>query len=193
MASIVKKSNNIEYLTPPEIYNPLLEFIGLKYFDIDVCCSNNNIPALHYITRKGLHSNFEFALVEPVNSLKLNWVNTCWMNPPFNECPIWVKKAFKEGQNEECEVWCLLPANRFNANYFQKCFAEYDNWFLVLLEGKYNFLNSDACEEINSTNKQNGGLNTPLMILYIGQNHVEYARRWRLEKPICGIVLKKGV
>ena len=37
-----------DYKTPPQIYKGLLLFAGINEFDLDVCCSDENIPAKRY-------------------------------------------------------------------------------------------------------------------------------------------------
>ena len=38
-------SNRDDYMTPPEIYEPILKLFHKNKFDIDVCCTQKNIPA----------------------------------------------------------------------------------------------------------------------------------------------------
>ncbi len=83
--------NKNTYLTPPDLIQKALQILALHKgvakiykFDCDVCCSNENIPALSYF-KCG-----EF------DGLKENWKNYNYCNPPFDECAKWVKKAYTE-------------------------------------------------------------------------------------------------
>lgn len=40
-----------DYKTPPEIYKPILEVFNRKEFDIDVACTEHNIPAKRHFTK----------------------------------------------------------------------------------------------------------------------------------------------
>jgi len=54
------KAGRDDYMTPPDIYEPLLKLFGRDKFDIDVCCTKENIPAnIHYTkTENGLHQKW---------------------------------------------------------------------------------------------------------------------------------------
>jgi len=95
-------SNSQEWATPDSVFIPLNDEF---HFTLDVCATQENAK----------HSKF-FSKEE--NALVQNWEkHICWMNPPFNELKLWVKKAFEEGQKENTMVVCLLPA-RTNTTWF---------------------------------------------------------------------------
>jgi len=96
-----------DYMTPPELIENLLKDIGVDKFDLDVCCSQRNIPAnYHYIDYidDGLTSVWE----------KLNW-----MNPPFDVCDKWVKKAYQEQQKGNT-TYSLIPV-RTETKFWHDC------------------------------------------------------------------------
>ena len=41
-----------DYKTPPHIYEPILKYFKMNKFDIDVCCTDKNIPAEKYYTKE---------------------------------------------------------------------------------------------------------------------------------------------
>lgn len=176
MATPDYKAKNQKYLTPPEIYKPVLKFIGKRRFWLDVCCLDKNIPAEFY----------NFASL--TDGLQEKWQRDCWMNPPWDKTEKWLKKAFAEVGANDAEVWCCVPGDRMNSKYFYNLLSQNHNWFGVFLAGRFNFYNPDACVQTNETNKKNGGLNSPVLILYMGKNSDEYEQRWRMEMPIAGIV-----
>lgn len=71
-------SNGNDYKTPPEIYKKALEYFGLSEFSLDVCCSDNHIPAIMH-----------YSLPEH-DGLVMPWVDFSWCNPPYNECKKWI-------------------------------------------------------------------------------------------------------
>jgi len=63
------KSGRDDYMTPPDIYGSLLELFNRNKFDIDVCCTKENIPAnIHYTKNE--------------NGLLQKWSGLCFCNPP---------------------------------------------------------------------------------------------------------------
>lgn len=86
-----------DYLTPPELIKKLLKEIGTDKFDLDVCCSKDNIPALHHIYN-GIN-----------DGLLCDWQKLNWLNPPFDTCDKWIKKAWQEQQKGNT-TYSILPA-----------------------------------------------------------------------------------
>lgn len=85
-----------DYMSPPELVNMALEEKSRAFFDLDVCCSDFNIPAIHYYTDGD------------IDGLKMPWKNLNWCNPPFDTCAKWIKKAFEEQQLGN-ETVMLIP------------------------------------------------------------------------------------
>ena len=50
MATKDYKSLTDDYMTPKEIYQPILNFIEKEKFDLDVCTTKFNIPADYHCT-----------------------------------------------------------------------------------------------------------------------------------------------
>ena len=174
-----------KYQTPKTIYRPILDFCGVKKFNIDVCCDDVNIPALEHFTFDGASRNWLIRWLPTTDHL----IN--FMNPPFDKTKIWLEKAFHEVlKNNNCEVWCVLPGDRLNNNYFTKRLNANSNWFIAALRGRVNFINPALTDEENRINDKNGGYNKPIFIMYIGKNAAEYAQRWHREQPIKSIVMK---
>lgn len=86
-----------DYMTPPGLINNLLKEIGFGAFDMDVCCTEYNIPA-RYHNIDGI-----------IDGLKTDWMKLNWMNPPFDVCDKWVKKAVAE-QEKGNTTYALIPA-----------------------------------------------------------------------------------
>ena len=77
-----------DYMSPVELVNIALENKNRDFFDLDVCASKENIPALnHYID--GIK-----------DGLKEHWHSLNWCNPPFDECAKWIKKHMKSSRRE---------------------------------------------------------------------------------------------
>ena len=174
MADPNYKAKSQKYQTPKDIYSRILFFIGREKFDYDVCASEDNIPASFYYS-------------EEKNGLKQLWFGINFLNPPWKFTRTWLKYAFKQVIQNNCEVWCIIPGDRMNNKFFKDLLTENKNWFGVFLQGKYNFYNPEVTEEENKQNESNGGLNSPVLLLYLGKNAREYEKRWRNEEPIAGI------
>lgn len=119
-----------DYKTPPEIYEKILKYAGLKQFDLDVCCSEHNIPAKNYCD-----SFF-------VNGLQAEWLGKCFLNPPFRETIKWVRKAV-ESVNKygfATEVFAILPGDRFETKFYQECILQNPNCVFAFLQGKQGFI-----------------------------------------------------
>lgn len=128
-----------DYLTPPDIYQMVLDDLGRKEFDLDVCCSMGNIPAKRYYI-EGLQ-----------DGLSLDWDLLNWCNPPYSECEKWVKKAVEEQIKHNTTVM-LLPA-RPETKYWQEYillygFAQNPRVSVKFLRKGYKFLNPDKQEEM---------------------------------------------
>jgi len=101
-----------DYMTPEEVYKPLLVEAGREYFDMDVCCTTNNIPAFYYATESGittfdkeLDARLTFASLDGLNC---NWGLVNWMNCPFDKSRIWIMKAYEQ-QQEGKTTYAILP------------------------------------------------------------------------------------
>ena len=80
-------------MSPPELVKKALAVKNRQEFDLDVCCSDFNIPAIHYYTDGDC------------DGLKMPWKKLNWCNPPFDECAKCIKKAYEE-QQEGNETSC---------------------------------------------------------------------------------------
>lgn len=89
-------SKRSDYMTPPEVLEALLKEIGVEKFDLDVCCTRKNVPA-HNHNIDGV-----------TDGLSVDWQKLNWMNPPFDVCDKWVKKAAKE-QEKGNTTYSLIP------------------------------------------------------------------------------------
>lgn len=121
--------NENDYKTPPELYNEALEFLKIKQFNLDTCCSDKNIPAsFYYMYGKN-------------NGLTEPWRDFSWCNPPFNEAAKWVKKAYDESKNGN-RIAMLLPA-RTETHYWQKYILYNQNVKIKFLRKGPRFLDKN--------------------------------------------------
>ena len=81
--------------TPQDFFDKLdAEF----HFDMDVCATADNAKVKNFISPEE-------------DGLKVTWVGTCWMNPPYGQAiGKWMRKAYQECQDWGCTVVCLVPA-----------------------------------------------------------------------------------
>ncbi len=97
--------STVEWETPQELFDELDAEFG---FNLDVCATKKNAKCPKYYNRRD-------------NSLTKLWrYGICWMNPPYNECAKWVKKAYEESQ-KGATVVCLLPSKTDTAWWHDYC------------------------------------------------------------------------
>jgi len=95
------RSTNQEWETPDAIFEPLNQEFR---FTLDVAASKNNHKCQRYITEKD-------------DALSKSWAGeVCWLNPPYRQVKLWIKKAYIESQNGAVVV-CLVQA-RTNTNWW---------------------------------------------------------------------------
>ena len=117
-----------DYKTPPAIYEPLLKYFKRDKFDIDVCCTDENIPAAKYYTKE------ENGLIQP-------WHGLCFCNPPWNKSIKFVKKALEEIEKDRStEVIFVLSSDKMYINYVQDSFLNNPDCVFLVLRGKQGFI-----------------------------------------------------
>ena len=120
--------NDTEYKTPKELYTKALNFFKISQFDLDVCCSEHNIPATFYYTKAE-------------DGLTSEWMQYNWCNPPFAECKKWVIKAYEE-QQKGSNTALLIPV-RTETAYFHDYILFNPNVYIEWLRKGYCFLDKD--------------------------------------------------
>lgn len=152
-----------DYLTPPEIIEEIFQELSLlgiftgEKFDIDVCCSQRNIPAWSYF------------IDGETDGLKEEWGLTNFCNPPYKTCEKWVKKAFTEFQKGKICI-LLIPA-RTETKYWQEYILQ-DGYttrkgiYVKFLRKGYCFINPD-------TNERMGIYKNPLaIVIFDGRKNI---------------------
>ena len=122
------------YLTPPELVEKALKLINKDKFDLDTCCSEENIPANEYY--KELEHN---GLTEP-------WKQFNWCNPPFDTSRKWVHKAYTEQFKGNTTVM-LLPV-RTETAYWHDYILYNPNVSIFWLRKGPKFLNAETKQEM---------------------------------------------
>lgn len=80
------------WATPQEFFNELNKEFNFK---TDVCATAENAKCLAYYSPEQ-------------DGLLLDWVGSCWMNPPYGrEIGLWMKKAC---ESQGATIVCLVPA-----------------------------------------------------------------------------------
>ena len=138
MASKDYSNKREDYKTPPAIYQIILDFIGAEKFEIDVCCTDFDIPANRHYTTNGIFE--KNTLTQLTHGLNSNWWDYCFMNPPFSPCKKWVKKAVEQVNQNNCEVWAVLPTNRCEVLYYQEFIFNNPHCVFAFLPGKQGFI-----------------------------------------------------
>lgn len=140
-----------DYLTPPELIEMAFNFFegDTRIFDLDVCCSDENIPALVYYK----HGER--------NGLKEPWLSFNWCNPLYSQCEKWVKKAYSEQQLGKTTVM-LLPV-RTETKYWHDYILFNPNVEIKWLRKGYQFINPDTKEPMGVFK------NALALVLFIGE------------------------
>lgn len=129
MAQKAYDSIRDDYKTPQWIIDKLLQFIKKDSFDMDVCCSETNIPA-QFHAFNGLY-----------DGLVIDWSGTCFLNPPFKQTRFWLRKAFEEFEKKHVtEVCMVLPADRFETKYYQELIIKNRYCLFAFLPQKVGFV-----------------------------------------------------
>ena len=134
-----------DYETPPELIAMALNIIGKNKFDLDVCCSRKNIPAIHYY------------ICGELDGLKNDWLSYNWCNPPFDECAKWIKRAYEE-QKIGNRTMMLLPV-RTETKYWHDFILFNPSVEIHWLRKGYSFINPDTGENC-------GIYKNPLALVY---------------------------
>ncbi len=121
-----------DYKTPPRLYRLALAHFGIDKFNLDTCCSDENIPADKYF-KNGIN-----------NGLIEVWENFSWCNPPYNECKKWIEKAYWE--NKEGKKIAMLIPVRTETAYWHNFILFNPNVHIEWLRKGYKFLNKDNQE-----------------------------------------------
>lgn len=182
MGKYVFTSEKQGYMTPAVIYNSILKLIGLEKFDMDVCCSEFNIPARYYCMKQGtFHFTDRLHVVEG-NGLNTDWQKVCWMNPEFKYAEKWVKKAVQEVEKNNCEVWVIIPAWT-ETKYWRDYIFKNPNCFVVFLRKGTKFIEPESKKEM-------GVFKNGLAIVYFGNNAETYFKKWNEEQPLDGHAMR---
>ena len=121
-----------DYLSPKELIFMALRTKQRISFDLDVCCLNEYIPALHYYKEN------------EIDGLNAPWRKLNWCNPPFKECRKWIRKAYLE-QKRGNETVMLLPV-RTETAYWHDYILFNPKVKIQWLKKGYRFLNPVTLE-----------------------------------------------
>ncbi len=118
------KSLRDDYKTPPEIYKPILEIFGASKFDLDVACTEHNIPARFYFTKES-------------DGLLHDWFGLCFCNPPWKKTIKFIKHAAKQHNATICFV---IASDRFYVDYMQEFVINNPCAVFLILPKKQGFI-----------------------------------------------------
>lgn len=122
------KSNRGDYMTPPQIYAPILNYFGRSEFDIDVSCTSKNIPAIKHYTKAE-------------DGLKQSWDGLCFCNPEWDIAMKFVKKGAAELLiNPDLEIVYVLSSDKMYIGYVQEFFLQNPDCVFWVLPGKQGFI-----------------------------------------------------
>ena len=135
-------SNRGDYLTPNTFVRSILKEIGREQFDCDVCCSVRNIPAMACYRKDGYY--IDGRKFGEQDGLKGEWSPLNWLNPPFNECQKWIRKAVAEQEKGNTTI-ALLPV-RTETDYWHKYILDKEDVKVTYLRKGLRFFSLDGKE-----------------------------------------------
>lgn len=120
--SVHFSSSKDDWETPDYIFDPLNKEFG---FTLDVCADVNN---------KKCDSYFDMA----DDGLLQDWGNdVCFLNPPYSQLKIWLKKAYEESL-KGATVVALIPARTDTIAFHSYIFNKADE--IRFIKGRINFV-----------------------------------------------------
>jgi phage N-6-adenine-methyltransferase len=105
-----RTSSEVDYRTPPEIFEGLNSRFGP--YTLDVAASSENSLCFHYYDKAK-------------NALGEVWYGNVWCNPPYNKIQPWVEHGLNQIQGYARSITFLVPASTCT------------QWFKMLWESKY--------------------------------------------------------
>ena len=140
MANLVdKKCENTEWYTPERVLGPVnayYESQGLPGIMFDPATSEANpTGATRFLTKAD-------------NGLESAWESNAFLNPPYGkEMKDWLFKM-KDAAENHVTVMALLPASRWEQEYFQRCVFNSHLDGFVLIRKRLQFIREDgtACK-----------------------------------------------
>lgn len=207
MATVEPKYNfsseRSDYMTPPEIYNIILGFIGADKFDFDACCSECNIPADIYNMPDGQYylNDFRQKQKRPIkygfydfDGLSSQWFGICWLNPPFVDMEDWIKKAVKEVDKNSCEVFGIMPC-RTETKFFKDCILQNPDTFFAPLRKGIVFIDPKTgkpCQRWDDKKQKfiDAPFKNSLCIVYFGKRAAEYVYKWNWKNPFNSVAFQ---
>lgn len=117
-----------DYMTPPSVYNPLLNYFNRSEFDIDLCCTKHNIPAKKHYTKEN-------------DGLIQDWQGLCFCNPPWKPAQKWLKRGAKlTAMDRGLTICFVLPSDRLYVGYMQDCVINNPYAAFCILPKKQGFI-----------------------------------------------------
>jgi hypothetical protein len=94
--------------TPPDLLRECADLAGVEAFTLDAAATAANTVTERFCTD---------GLTQP-------WSGIVWVNPPYSDCGVWVRRA--HGQAPDCDtIAMLLPANRTEQRWWQESVEPY--------------------------------------------------------------------
>lgn len=213
-------SSDQTWMTPPDVWQPLLDFLKLPKFDIDVCCTKENIPARLYLKEHEVDS-LQVDWSRPAGNFPFPADPICWMNPPYGDAlELFLRKAYEESQ-KGCRIWALVPAR--TETVYQHEAGLTKAGFTVFLYQRISFIPSEALREklvakhsekitakwlegklpgiepdpnwVRSKAEKTvdtGVAPFPTMLLYYGSDWIEQLARWNINPPLLGTAMMRA-
>lgn len=151
--SQTEKQNKDYWRTPPELIDDALKLIGARGFDIDVCCSDEEvqIPKSYW------------CLLEDQDALgDIDWFSdnysdcsgpiftTSFCNPPFSKKWEFFKKAVEQVNKRGKQVLMVLPYTPITKQWHENVHGQ--DCIIYVPDGRYQYLLPDGTKPVNSCN-----------------------------------------
>lgn len=152
--SQTEKQSKDYWRTPQELIDDALKLIGAKGFDIDVCCSDEDVQI----------QNSYWCLLESQDALSdIDWFSdnyysdcfspiftTSFCNPPFSQKWKFFNKAIEQSKKWGKSVLMVLPYTPATKQWHENVHGQ--DCIIYVPDGRYQYLLPDGTKPVNSCN-----------------------------------------
>ena len=132
-----KNCKSVEWWTPERVLVPVREYFGGS-ISLDPATAPSNPPkADRFFTSSE-------------NGLEMDWEDGTFVNPPYGpEIKDWIRKIKEEAEAGR-EIIALLPASRWEQQYFQECVFNHRLDWMCLIRKRLQFFDGNKKEVCKS-------------------------------------------
>ena len=131
-----EESLSDEWETPKYLFDELCEKYNI-HPTLDVCATQQNTKCIMHIN-------------EEINSLRQDWDQDTWCNPPHSKTGDFVRKAYSEWLKNNINIMLLVPANTVSTSYWHEYIENVTEYHAI--KGRIKFLRDGMPSKFQSRN-----------------------------------------